>query len=266
MRKAFLEQQGHPIILTQLAEISPRAARELPRDLLNCILGTTAVHLAVRNPDDPAIVRLALEVKVGLFEGINNAFQQPQHQRADVLFVCITLMFAMDVRNPLDLLLRVLTIIGSLLIALQIIEHGLNRWSTHFLGAIKLLRVSGSLERFGSHYPHMVDQLAGVTQVHTMSVMISSMAVDCPKLVSRHDLGACFDPRTRKRYFTPCPQRLFYSLYDMAECSRNIVQTHDYPSDADVYTREWILWDVLRYSPDDDVKEMRDINFGGRVV
>jgi hypothetical protein len=94
--------EGHPVILPSLARISPQAAQELPRDILNCILGTAAVHMAFRNPSNQAIGRLALEMKVRLFQGINNAFQEPQNRRADILFVCTTLMYAMDVRSHLD--------------------------------------------------------------------------------------------------------------------------------------------------------------------
>jgi hypothetical protein len=90
-------REGHLIILPSLATISPRAAQELPRDVLNCILGTAAVHMAVRNPGNQAIARLALETKVNLFEGINSTFREAQNQRADVLFVCTMLMYAMDV-------------------------------------------------------------------------------------------------------------------------------------------------------------------------
>jgi hypothetical protein len=82
--------------------MTPRAAQELPRDILNCILGTAAVHMAVRNPGNQAIGQLALEMKVSLFEGINNAFQNSQHRRADILFVCTTLMYAMDVCSHFD--------------------------------------------------------------------------------------------------------------------------------------------------------------------
>lgn len=74
-------------------------AQSLPRDFLNCILGVAAVHLAVRNPGNRPIQNLALEAKVGLFEGINAAFQQPQRQRADVLLACTTAMLAMDVSD-----------------------------------------------------------------------------------------------------------------------------------------------------------------------
>jgi hypothetical protein len=41
---------------------------------------------------------MALQMKATLFEGMNNAFQQPEQQRVDLLLSCITLMSAIDVR------------------------------------------------------------------------------------------------------------------------------------------------------------------------
>jgi hypothetical protein len=73
----------------------------LPREILNCILGVAAVHMAARNPANRAMERIALETKVSLFQGINRLFQESQHQRVDVLFCCMSLMFAMDVSSML---------------------------------------------------------------------------------------------------------------------------------------------------------------------
>jgi len=86
-----------PITLRRIAPLSPDIVQTLPPDFLNCVLGISAVHMAGRNSGNRQIQNLALEAKVKLFEGINSAFQQPQRQRADVLFACTTLMFAMDV-------------------------------------------------------------------------------------------------------------------------------------------------------------------------
>jgi hypothetical protein len=85
------------VTLGKVATISPLVAQTLPRDLLKCILGIAAVHMAARNPGNRPVERLALEAKVCLFESINSAFQQPERQRADVLFACTHLMFAMHV-------------------------------------------------------------------------------------------------------------------------------------------------------------------------
>jgi hypothetical protein len=86
-----------PISLQRIAPISPEMARQLPRDISNCILGVAAVHMAWQNPGNRSIERLALETKVRVFQSINGLFEHPEHQRADVLYTCITLMFAMDV-------------------------------------------------------------------------------------------------------------------------------------------------------------------------
>jgi hypothetical protein len=87
----------HPNLFPHLTAITPQATRELPRVFLNGILSTAAVHMLVRNRNNRSIVRLVLEMKSKLFEGINKAFKEPQHHRADVLFACITVMFAMEV-------------------------------------------------------------------------------------------------------------------------------------------------------------------------
>jgi hypothetical protein len=109
MCKEHSISEQHPMTSPKLASITTRVAHELPRDILNCILTTSAVHYAARDPQNQAIGRLALEMKAGLFEGMSNTFQQPQRQRADVLFTCITLMFAIDVGKhaiyPFDLAL-----------------------------------------------------------------------------------------------------------------------------------------------------------------
>jgi hypothetical protein len=98
MRSDYPSRNQHPINHRRLATISPDASRRLPRIFLNCILGVTALHMAARNPGSFRISQLALKTKVCVFEGMSNAFQQAQHQRADVLYACITLMFVMEVR------------------------------------------------------------------------------------------------------------------------------------------------------------------------
>lgn len=91
------EAPEHPLASDRLAQLTPQIARALPKDFLNCIVGISAIHMSIRHPDNSAVTRLALEMKNELFEGINTAFLQPQAQQADVLFICIALMFAMEV-------------------------------------------------------------------------------------------------------------------------------------------------------------------------
>lgn len=92
-----VEAAEHPLASDRLARLTPQIARSLPKDFLNCIIGISAIHMSIRHPGNSAVTRLALEMKNELFEGINNAFLQPHMQRADVLFICIALMFAMEV-------------------------------------------------------------------------------------------------------------------------------------------------------------------------
>lgn len=105
-----------------LAPLTPEAVQKLPRDLLNCILGIAAVHLAARHPGNRQIERVALETKVGLFQGINRLFQGPKDQGADLLFCCIALMFAMDVSMTLQLLICRLT--ENTLLQIPNVLHG----------------------------------------------------------------------------------------------------------------------------------------------
>jgi hypothetical protein len=259
----------HLIAFHKMASISPYATQGLPREFLNCILGISAVHYAVRNPNNHMVRRLALEMKVSLFEGINNAFQQPQRQRADVLFACTTLMFAMDVRihtmrvsntkrnRPLHDQFE--------LTSLQIIEHGIDRWNTHFSGALKLLASSGGMEKFASYYPHLKLPLSATLHFETMLVVLSPVSIDAPKLASRHGLKSlCFDPKIRENFFVTCPLRLIRAIHDTAVCTQNILKAHDRPSAADSYTREWILSDVLRFRPEEGTEDIKKTYYSGK--
>jgi hypothetical protein len=98
-----VQMPQHPVVVPALAIITPRVAQLLPRMLFHAILSTAAVHRAARNPEDRSIGRLALEMKNRFLEDMNNAVQQPQQQRPDVLFVCIAFLFAMEVRSNIPL-------------------------------------------------------------------------------------------------------------------------------------------------------------------
>jgi hypothetical protein len=93
----YPERNHHPVTHRRLNIVTPDAVRELPRIFLNCILGVAAVHMAVRDPGNRSASQLALETKVSVFECMSIAFQQAHHQRADVLYACILLMFNMEV-------------------------------------------------------------------------------------------------------------------------------------------------------------------------
>jgi hypothetical protein len=93
------------------------------------------------------------------------------------------------------------------------------------------------------------------------------MSLADPKLVSRnHIRGFCFDPQIRRRYFIPCPLRLFQALHDTTECAQIIYRAQDRPSAADVYTREWILSDVLRFQPDEGAEVIRETYYVNKAM
>jgi hypothetical protein len=106
----------------RLAPLSSENVKRLPRDILNAILGNAAMHMVARNPGNSSIERLALETKVALFQSMSRLFQHPLDQRPDVLFCCITLLFAMDVGSP-PRLNPLTTIIVSCSITLTLMLH-----------------------------------------------------------------------------------------------------------------------------------------------
>jgi hypothetical protein len=86
-----------PIISPRLAPLSPERIERLPREALNAILANAAVHMAARSPQNCSIEQLALETKVGVLQSMSQMFQNLQKQRPDVLFSCMSLLFALDV-------------------------------------------------------------------------------------------------------------------------------------------------------------------------
>jgi hypothetical protein len=93
------------------------------------------------------------------------------------------------------------------------------------------------------------------------------MSLEDPKLVSRNHIGSfCFDPEVRRRFFVPCPLRLFQTLHDTIDCAQNIYRAQDWPSAADVYTREWILSDVLRFRADEGTEDVRQTYYVNQVM
>jgi hypothetical protein len=149
----------------------------------------------------------------------------------------------------------------------QIIEHGTNEWSTHFNGAIKLLNLSGGVERFTFFYPHLKPLLAGTSHFHIMLTIVSPDCFERLDLLSRYEVETvCYDADTRRRCFSPSPRRLLRAVQDTARCARNIIQAHDHLSVADVYTREWILSDVLRFQPSEGTTDIRETFHSDRTM
>jgi hypothetical protein len=89
-----------------------------------------------------------------------------------------------------------------------------------------------------------------------MLITINAAPFEFVDLISRNDLKSiCFDPKIRN------------ANYDMAGCARNIFANYDHcPSVADVYSREWVLADVLRFSPEDGMPDVRNYMYSNRAM
>jgi hypothetical protein len=131
-----------------------------------------------------------------------------------------------------------------------------------------LIILHGGLKRFASYYPHLKALLAAITQMQIMLITINAAPLEFVDLISRHDLKSiCFDPKIRRGYFLSIPLRLLIANYDMAVCARSIFSNYDHrPSIPDVYTREWILSDVLRFTPEDGMSDVRNYMYTDRAM
>jgi hypothetical protein len=96
-------------IAREIVPLSLELIEKLPRDLVNCILGNAAVHMASRQPGNRQLERLALETKVNIFQSFNRLLHSPQNQQPDVIICCGMLIFAIDVRIPNDFPIQCLT-------------------------------------------------------------------------------------------------------------------------------------------------------------
>jgi hypothetical protein len=101
----------------------------------------------------------------------------------------------------------------------------------------------------------------------TLHFILSPRSIKEPRYASRNGLKTiCFDPKVRESFFVPSPLRLMRAAYDTEVCARTIAQAHDRPSAAEVYTREWILADVLRFQPEEGTEDIRTTYFlGGQM-
>lgn len=147
------------------------------------------------------------------------------------------------------------------------IEYGVGRGMTHFHGALKILASSAGMEHFASYYPHLKLQLARTSQFETMNVILSPISVECSRQASRNGLESiCFDPRIRQSFFMATPLPLIRAVYDMVVCARVIFQNHGRPSASDVYTRELILSDIVRFKLNEGVKDIQKTCYPGRSM
>lgn len=151
--------------------------------------------------------------------------------------------------------------------AMDNIEHGVARWATHFQGALNILASSANMEYFASMYPHLKLQLAKISQFETMHVVLSPMSIEGPRQASRNGLESiCFDHKVRQSLFQPTPLPLMRAIYDMAMCARNIFQGPECPSPADIYTRERILSDIIRFKPEDGVEDIQKTYYSNTIM
>jgi hypothetical protein len=103
--------------------------------------------------------------------------------------------------------------------------------------------------------------------METMFSILSPSLIAEPKLVSRHSLkDLCFAPEVRDNFFATCPLPLLRTVYDMTTCARNISRAGDCPSAADLYTREWILADVLYFQPSEGIEDVRKTYCSGETM
>jgi hypothetical protein len=132
---------------------------------------------------------------------------------------------------------------------------------------MKLIISAGGIENFASRYPHMKVLLAVFLHFENMHVALSPIPTEGVKLSSRSGAKAiCFDPIVKKVFFTICPLSLMNPIYDMAVCAQNIHRAHGMLSEADMYTREWILSDVLRFRPEEGTQHVRNTYFPDRSL
>lgn len=138
-------------------------------------------------------------------------------------------------------------------------EHGSNRWDIHFLGAMNVIDSFGGIEDFASRYPHLRLILAQKSHFETMYLILSPLPATRPKQASRRAVEElCYDPNVRRSYFVSSPSQLTLALYDMGVCTRNVLGNTSQISVADMYQRDKILSDVLRFQSQDGVKDLSE--------
>jgi hypothetical protein len=108
-RTEFAIPFGQGFITREVATLTPDIMRRLPKDIMNCILGNAAVHMASRQPGNRALETLALESKSNVLQSFNSLLDSPQNQRPDVVISVGLLIFAMDASSLLRVLKFVLT-------------------------------------------------------------------------------------------------------------------------------------------------------------
>ncbi|KAF2729876.1 hypothetical protein EJ04DRAFT_58091 [Polyplosphaeria fusca] len=232
-------------ITRSIAPLTMDVIEKLPRDIVNCILGIAAVHMASRHPGNRPLERLALETKASVFHSFNNRLQSPHNQHPDVIVCCGILIFAMD-----------------------LFEQGMARWMLHFLGSMNVMSSFGGMENLFTYYPHLQLPLTHVAHFETLWVILSHIPLTRPKQASRRALELlCASPDVKRRFYNPCPTILTLAVWDMGACaSKLLCDPMESISNADLHMRDRIIRDILAYRPEEgamDIKESyyKDIAF-----
>ncbi|KAJ4289820.1 hypothetical protein N0V90_011151 [Kalmusia sp. IMI 367209] len=222
-----------------IAPLNQEYARQLPRSIVNCLLGISAVHMASRNPGNTSFERLALETKVNVFQSHNQLLRMPQSQldqRPDVVISCGILIFAMD-----------------------LFEHGMSRWMVHTLGSMHVMSSFGGIENLAFYYPHMHVPLLHVSLFETMWIITSHVPLTKPKQTSRNALELLLHSHFAKsKIFNGCPTPLTLAVWDTAACAQKVFGDGGSISFADMHKRERILMDVLSFQPEDGSRAVKD--------
>ncbi|KAF2002571.1 hypothetical protein P154DRAFT_618624 [Amniculicola lignicola CBS 123094] len=223
-------------ISRSIATLTPEAIQRLPKDLLNCILGVAAVHMASRQPENKALERMALETKGKIFQCFNYLLQNPAEQQPDVIICCGLLIFAMDV-----------------------IDHGMSRWMIHFLGSMQVMSSFGGIENLFNYYPHLQLPLTHVAHFETMWIMLSYKPLTKPKQTSRRAVEMlCDSAQASKKFFNPIPKSMTLLLWDIGACAQGVLGIHAPFSSASMQWRERILLDALALRPEDGADYIRE--------
>jgi hypothetical protein len=103
--------------------------------------------------------------------------------------------------------------------------------------------------------------------METMFSILSPSLIEEPKRVSRLSLkDLCFASEVQDSFFATCPLPLLRTVYDTTTCARNIIIAGNCPSAADVYTREWILADVLHFEPSEGTEVVSKTYYSGKTM
>ncbi|KAF2471193.1 uncharacterized protein BDR25DRAFT_313817 [Lindgomyces ingoldianus] len=219
-----------------IAPLSFDLIQKLPKDIVNCILGNAAVHMASRQPENMQLERLALETKVNVFQSFNRLLQSPQNQQPDVIICCGILIYAMD-----------------------LFEFGMSRWMVHFLGSVQVMASFGGIENLWTYYPHLQLPLTHVAHFETMWIILSHLPITKTKQASRKSVEMlCEAQFVKRKFYNPCPTPLTLVLWDVGACASRLLRNRTSAMPEDLHKREQILLDVLAFRPEDGTKDVQE--------